>query len=129
MKGWISKKSRTLGIWRKRYVVLTSNRLATYKDDKLLLSPTEVIAIDKKTTLEIFMGRPVGGGILQVSSPTGVFKFQFNKEAEMNGWKVMLQRLIRGETSAGVVPTKDTLSQRTCGIHLFQFPAPIRLGL
>ena len=35
LKGWLSKQSRFLKKWRRRFVVLTNTQLLTYKDENI----------------------------------------------------------------------------------------------
>eukprot|EP01084_Bolivina_argentea_P258428 435672_1 len=44
-EGWLDKKSRYIGSWRRRWIVLTSNALYTFKNEKVYKDPTEVFEI------------------------------------------------------------------------------------
>ena len=50
-EGWLSKESRYMKKWRKRWVVLTSQNLYTFENEKLYSNPTEVIEISKIKTV------------------------------------------------------------------------------
>lgn len=44
--GWLSKQSRYLKQWKQRYFVLQDNILYTFKNDKILTNPTEIIDLN-----------------------------------------------------------------------------------
>ena len=51
-EGWLSKESRYMKKWRKRWVVLTSQNLYTFENEKLYSNPTETLDITKIKTVK-----------------------------------------------------------------------------
>jgi hypothetical protein len=51
-EGWLSKESRYMKKWRKRWVVLTSQNLYTFESEKLYINPTETLDITKIKTVK-----------------------------------------------------------------------------
>ena len=52
LKGWLSKQSRFLKKWRRRFVVLTNTQLLTYKDENINEAPTEKLSLKRCTAVK-----------------------------------------------------------------------------
>eukprot|EP01084_Bolivina_argentea_P238834 401285_1 len=51
-EGWLKKKSKHIGSWRKRWVVLTTHDLTTYKLQQTYTNPTETIDLSMIYSIE-----------------------------------------------------------------------------
>eukprot|EP01084_Bolivina_argentea_P309888 536064_1 len=51
-QGWLEKKSKHLGVWRRRWVVLTTKQLNTYKTQDMTDIATETIQLSSVNSIE-----------------------------------------------------------------------------
>ena len=74
-KGFLEKKSRYLGIWKKRYIVLTQNYIFAYVDDKK----------DSECTMNLTVADSYGPKHLQLEN--GEYGFSFSNEGTIYCFK------------------------------------------
>lgn len=60
-EGWLEKQSRFMRTWRRRWIVLSGNKLYSFKESKNYVDPTEVIDLKVFSSVKSssdFTGKP-----------------------------------------------------------------------
>eukprot|EP01083_Nonionella_stella_P036444 99454_1 len=91
MKGWLFKKSKHLGSWRKRWTLLDKSvdgnmfHLQTFKDNTMNAKPTEIIPIDGVIVIQTNQHNPNQFTIYQKSSHKA-FIFRASSTQRRDQW-------------------------------------------
>eukprot|EP01084_Bolivina_argentea_P298364 514140_1 len=91
-EGWLYKKSKHVGSWRRRWVVLTYDTLKTYKENNEQNKPTEIISNDN-TTMQLSSNLQ-NEDIFSIKSNTSFFEFKIEKASDKQEWMTAIQIFI-----------------------------------
>eukprot|EP01084_Bolivina_argentea_P255814 430415_1 len=86
-QGYLDKKSRHIGAWRKRWIVVTSTKIFSYKSRAMNQDPTEII-----TVKNIKKVRSISDTIMSIESDV-THKFKANTETQKTEWIDFINRL------------------------------------
>jgi len=100
-EGWLEKKSRLLGAWRKRWFVLDGSTLYSFKQERSYKNPTE--AIDLKVYSSVKSSGDLTGKqfSFDVYSSEMGFSLCASSESEKEDWIRALGKAIVLSRSAG----------------------------
>eukprot|EP01084_Bolivina_argentea_P288778 495703_1 len=80
-QGWLLKKSRHMGSWRRRWVVLTEDNLSTYHNHYHYQASTETISLSSISSIT-----SISDTIFQITTSNAT-TFEFNSQLESNDKK------------------------------------------
>lgn len=124
-KGFLSKESKILKIWRKRWFVLTSTSLYAFKGkDVWNQSPTEEI-----TLKEVMSVIGWDNGILRVETPERTLLLQAESDAERDEWieaiaDCCFPLFINGEDALSSPSRRSSRTSRRSSRRLSTFSIP-----
>jgi hypothetical protein len=85
-EGWLSKQSKFLKDWRKRWFVLTPEHLFTFKNEKSYKSPTEVLVLKDCTTVKSAEDEIHKENTFRIDSYNRTFYIQASTSSEKESW-------------------------------------------
>mmetsp|Transcript_26940 Transcript_26940/g.23801 ORF Transcript_26940/g.23801 Transcript_26940/m.23801 type:complete len:122 (-) Transcript_26940:115-480(-) len=85
-EGWLTKQSKFLKEWRKRWFVLTPTHLYSFKEEKKYKNPTEVIVLKDCTTVKSAEDEIHKENAFRIDSYNRVFYIIANSGADKEGW-------------------------------------------
>ena len=97
-EGYLNKRSRYKGELRKRWIVLTKDKLYSYKSKDMKNKPTEVLDLNHYNELEICKGDILS--LFALISPKCKREFVASSIATMNDWMMEIQRTINALTAS-----------------------------
>ena len=93
-KGWLVKRSKYLGKWRKRYATVTSTYLSTYKIDNINEQPTEMIPLKYCSFPRSCEEKMKKFNSFYIKHKDETFYFQADTQEEKQQWVTALQNVI-----------------------------------
>lgn len=93
-EGWISKQSRFMKKWRKRWLVLTSTTLCSYKSERVYDNPTERVVLKECATVKSAEDDTNQPFSFRVETAARVFFFVANDAAEKEAWIGAIGRMM-----------------------------------
>jgi len=85
-EGWLSKQSKFLKEWRKRWFVLTPTHLYTFKLERQYKSPTEKILLKECTTVKSAEDEIHKENSFRIDSTNAVFYIMAPTTTEKEAW-------------------------------------------
>ena len=92
-KGYLNKQSRYLKKWRRRYVVLYTDRLETFENETKEGNPTEVIFLNQCSSIQSANDVSTSYCLMIVCQGTE-FLFQCESQKQKEDWIAVLSRFI-----------------------------------
>eukprot|EP01084_Bolivina_argentea_P115623 205588_1 len=80
-QSWLQKKSQHIGLWRRRWTVLTTQQLLTYRDQNIHNTPTEKIPL-----LSVNSITTTSDTMFEIECNGKTYKFNTNEVTEKNEW-------------------------------------------
>jgi hypothetical protein len=93
-EGWLEKRSRHLKKWRRRWTVLTSTYLATFKEERMYLTATEKIAVIDFRNLGTSEDEIGIQHTFRLDTAKGSFYFKADSYVEKEMWLGCLGRTV-----------------------------------
>mmetsp|Transcript_25119 Transcript_25119/g.58337 ORF Transcript_25119/g.58337 Transcript_25119/m.58337 type:complete len:121 (+) Transcript_25119:104-466(+) len=85
-EGWMVKQSKYMKEWRKRYFVLTSQYICSFKDQGDIRNPTEVIRLRECSTVKSADEDTGRDNSFRVDTPDRVFWLIADNATEKESW-------------------------------------------
>mmetsp|Transcript_33105 Transcript_33105/g.65709 ORF Transcript_33105/g.65709 Transcript_33105/m.65709 type:complete len:128 (+) Transcript_33105:181-564(+) len=85
-EGWLSKRSRTVKEWRKRWVVLTATHIYSFKKSNELAYPTEAIPLRECSTVKSAEEEAANECGFRVDTRDRVYLFVADSNSEKEAW-------------------------------------------
>lgn len=93
-EGWVTKQSRTLKRWRKRWMVLTTLTACTYKQEKACKHPTERLPIGDFRAITSVEDDPTHPYQFRLDTTRRSFLFSVDSKEDRNSWIGAIGRAI-----------------------------------
>merc|ERR1719281_594963 len=93
-EGWLSKQSRHLKQWRRRWFILDDSKLYSFKDKSPLTQPTEVIDLKIFSSVKSSEDYTNKANSFDVYSPDFIFSMVAESETEKEDWIRAIGRAI-----------------------------------
>ena len=84
--GWVTKQSRTLKRWRRRWMVLDSRAVSTYKQQQQLRRPTEDLSVNDFRAITSVDEDPAHPYLFRLEVRGGVFLFFVDSQEVWEWW-------------------------------------------
>ncbi|CAD8043699.1 unnamed protein product [Paramecium primaurelia] len=85
-EGWLEKESRVFKSWRKRWFVLTTTTLYTFKAEKQYSNPTELIPLSTISTIKSCQEETNKENTFKIDTPETTFFLMSNNNQEKEAW-------------------------------------------
>ncbi|CAD8051147.1 unnamed protein product [Paramecium sonneborni] len=85
-EGWLEKESRVFKTWRKRWFVLTTTTLYTFKGEKQYSNPTEMISLSTISTIKSCQEETNKENTFKIDTPETTFYLMSNNSQEKEVW-------------------------------------------
>ncbi|CAD8085252.1 unnamed protein product [Paramecium primaurelia] len=85
-EGWLEKESRVFKSWRRRWFVLTTTTLYSFKAEKQYSNPTEIIQLSTVSTIKSCQEETNKENTFKIDTPDQTFFLQASNNQDKEGW-------------------------------------------